>query len=124
MLTDTIFLEGIEFQAWHGASDEEQSVGHRYRVHLSLQLDTRLAGEQDDLSLTVSYSQVARLILDWSTSHQYRLIEALAERLCEQVLNRWPAVDAITLTVRKLHPPMRVAADACGVTIVRRRHPS
>ncbi len=121
MADDTVFLEGIEFQAWHGASDEEQSVGHRYRVDLSLQLDTRAAAADDNLDLTVNYSKVAKLVLDWSTSHQYRLIETLAERLCEQILDRWALVESVTLTVRKLHPPMRVAADASGVRITRVR---
>jgi dihydroneopterin aldolase len=117
---DTIFVEAIEFYAYHGASDEEQNVGHRYAVDVELTFDTRRAGRSDDLNDTVNYSRVAKRIVAIGTQEQYRLLEALAARLAETILSEFP-VEAVRLRVKKMTPPMNVIARAVGVEIYRQR---
>jgi dihydroneopterin aldolase len=117
---DTIFVNAIEFYAYHGASDEEQSVGHRYSVDVELHRDTRAAGLSDDLSDTVNYSSVAKRIVSVGTTEQFRLLEALAERLAAEVLKEYP-IDSVKIRVRKIRPPMNVIADSVGVEIERKR---
>jgi dihydroneopterin aldolase len=117
---DTIFVESIEFYAYHGASDEEQSVGHRYVVDVELKFDTRKAGSSDDLNDTVNYSRVAKRIVAIGTQVQYRLLEALAAHMAEAVLSEFP-VEAVRLRVKKLTPPMNVIAHAVGVEVYRER---
>lgn len=119
-LHDTIFVEAIEFYGYHGASDEEQSVGHRYAVDVTFTLDTRTAGRTDDLTATINYSHVAKRIVAIGTSEQFRLLEALAARLAEALLAEFP-MDSVRLRVRKIRPPMNVIAQAVGVEIERRR---
>lgn len=117
---DTIFVEQIEFYGYHGASDEEQSVGHRYAVDLELRFDTRTAGQTDDLKDTVNYSTVAKRLVAVGTSEQFRLLEALANRMAKVVLEEFP-VEAVKLRVRKIRPPMNAIAAAVGVEIERWR---
>ena len=121
--TDTIFIEQLEFYAYHGASDEEQTVGHRYSVDVSLKVDTRTAGHSDNLADTVNYSRVAKRVVAIGTSEQFRLLEALAQRLADVILEEFP-VQSVQLRVRKIRPPMNVIADAVGVEIERERHVS
>lgn len=118
---DTILIEGITFHAYHGASDEEQAVGHRYSVDVVLEYDIRAAAQSDDLAQTVNYSAVAKRVLAIGTENQFRLIETLAERIAADILQRFP-VSAVEVTVRKLLPPMKVAAQATGVRIRRTRN--
>jgi dihydroneopterin aldolase len=117
---DTIFIEQLEFYAYHGASDEEQSVGHRYAVDVRLRVDTRRAGASDDLADTVNYSRVAKRVVAVATAEQYRLLEALAERLASVILAEFP-VESVMLRVRKIRPPMNAIAEAVGVEIERSR---
>src|SRR5207302_1559737 len=117
---DTIFINSIEFYAYHGASDEEQSVGHRYSVDVEMHRDTRKAGLSDDICDTVNYSAVGKRIVSIGTSEQFRLLEALAERLAAELLKEYP-LDAVKIRVRKIRPPMNVIADSVGVEIERRR---
>lgn len=117
---DTIFVEAIEFYAYHGASDEEQRVGHRYVVDVELTFDTHRAGRSDDLNDTVNYSRVAKRIVAIGTQEQYRLLEALAARLAETILSEFP-VEAVRLRVKKMAPPMNVIARAVGVEVYRKR---
>ena len=117
---DTIFVEQIEFYGYHGASDEEQSVGHRYAVDVELRFDVRRAGQTDRLEDTVNYSRVAKRIAAIGASEQFRLLEALAERISSVILEEFP-VESIRLRVRKIRPPMNVIAAAVGVEIERAR---
>ncbi len=119
-MPDTILIEGITFHAYHGASDEEQAVGHRYSIDVVLETDIRRASETDDLSQTINYSAVAKRVLAIGMENRFRLIETLAERIAEDILQNFPAT-AVEVTVRKLLPPMRVPAQATGVRIRRER---
>lgn len=117
---DCIFVESIEFYAYHGASDEEQSVGHRYAVNVRLSADVSKAGESDNLLDTVNYAAVAARIVEIGTRRQFRLLEALAERMAQALLEEYP-IESVEIEVRKLHPPMNVIASAVGVRISRSR---
>jgi dihydroneopterin aldolase len=117
---DTILIEQLEFYAYHGASDEEQAIGHRYAVDVELRVDTEKAGRTDRLDDTVNYSSVTKRIVDIGTARQFRLLEALAATLAEAILAEF-AVESVRLRVRKLHPPMQAIAVSVGVTIERSR---
>ncbi len=117
---DAILIEGITFHAYHGASDEEQAIGHRYSVDIVLEFDIRAAARSDDLSQTINYSAVAKRVLAIGTENRFRLIETLAERIAADILQNFPA-SAVEVTVRKLLPPMKVPAQATGVRIRRER---
>lgn len=118
---DSILINGLEFYGYHGASDQEQTVGHRYRVDARLVVDTRQAAASDRLSDTVSYSRVAKRIVQVGTEEQFHLLEALAGRLAEMVLAEFAPVQAIHLRVQKLCPPMNAIVASVGVEITRTR---
>ena len=121
MQSDSILISGLEFYAYHGASDQEQTVGHRYQVDVRLTVDTRSAGASDRLSDTVNYSRVAKRLLEVGTQEQYRLLEALAARMVTAVFADFPFVEGLTLRVQKMVPPMNAIVSAVGVEITRNR---
>jgi 7,8-dihydroneopterin aldolase/epimerase/oxygenase len=118
---DTILVNGLEFYAYHGASDQEQAVGHRYLVDVRLTVDTRAAAASDRLSDTVSYSKVARRIVQVATEEQFRLLEALAQRLADMLFSEFPRIEALQLRVQKMCPPMNAIVASVGVEIARER---
>ncbi len=120
--TDSIRINGLEFYAYHGASDQEQTVGHRYLVDVRLSVDTRKAAASDHLSDTVSYSRVAKRIVEVGTQEQFRLLEALAGRLSAMILGEFPLVQEVCLRVHKMCPPMNAIVASVGVEITRRRN--
>ena len=50
----------------------------------------------------------------------YQLLERLARRIADDVLALDPRIDSVTVTVRKLRPPVPVDLAWAGVTITRR----
>jgi dihydroneopterin aldolase len=82
--------------------------------------DTSVAARTDHLADTISYSRVARRIVEVGTKERVRLIETLAQRMADAVLSDFP-VEAVRIRLRKVRPPTDVIAAAAGVEIERRR---
>ncbi len=118
---DRLFIEGIEFYAYHGVPDAEQQIGHRYRVDVVLELDLSRAGRTDRLDDTVNYGEVARLVQQIGTQSSVRLMETLAERLCNAILERFPPVQRVQVRVAKRLPPTGNVVELAGVEITRTR---
>ncbi len=49
----------------------------------------------------------------------HRLLERLATRIADDVLAVDPRIDAVTVTVRKLRPPVPLDLASAGVTVTR-----
>jgi dihydroneopterin aldolase len=120
-LTDEIFLEGMRFYAYHGVNPEERVQGQRFVVDVRIGIDLRLAGEADDLALTVNYSAVYNRVRAIVEGPPRALIEAVAEEIASAILSEFVA-EIVTVTVRKPEVAIRGAIlDAAGVTVTRRR---
>lgn len=122
MHNDKIILSGMQFFGYHGTLPAENSLGQRFVVDVTLHLDLRPAGEADDLSLTVDYSQVHALARAIVEGPPLKLTEAVAERIAAAVLAEHTAVQAVEVRVRK--PFVRLAdtvLEGSIVEIFRRR---
>lgn len=120
-MTDQILLRGLKFYGHHGVKAEEQALGGRYSLDLTLERELAAAGASDDLADTTSYSAVARAALAAATRQRFRLLESLAEAVAAEVLERFE-VDAVVVRVTKEHPPVpELLVGAAAVEILRRR---
>jgi 7,8-dihydroneopterin aldolase/epimerase/oxygenase len=120
-MADRIILKGIQFYGYHGVPEAEQETGHRYEVDLGMETEVAAAAAADDLALTVDYGAVAREVLALGMSRQFRLIETLATRIAEQILASQSRVEAVTVRVKKLLPPIPGVVEYAAVEITRRR---
>ncbi len=116
---DKIRLLQISLFGYHGCSAEEQAVGQPYEVDVEMALDLRAAGESDDLTATVDYSTVVKLVSDINAAAPYHLLEAFAERIAKDAIRRYP-IREIIVRVRKPHPPVGMVVGAAEVEIIRR----
>lgn len=118
---DRILLAGMLFDGRHGVGEEERATPQPFAVDVALELDLAAAGATDDLSRTVDYGLVfedVRAVLEGPPA---LLLETLTERIAAAVLGRHPAVDAVTVRVRKLRPPIQGRIESSGVEIRRAR---
>lgn len=117
-MTDAIILRGIEFVGVHGATEEERVRHQRFSVDLTIELPLDVPARSDALSDAVDYAQVGALVTEIGTTARYHLLEALASRIATEVQNRWPAA-AVTVSIRKLSPPVSFAVQAIEVRVHR-----
>lgn len=120
MTTDRIRLTGIEVFAHHGVHQAERDYGQRFVVDVDLSLDLREAGENDDLSATVDYGTVARMVERILKSEPVNLLETLAERICAETLLD-ARVQQVEVTVHKPQAPLTVTFADVAVTLLRRQ---
>ena len=112
----TIIVQGLEVYAYHGFTDEEQQIGHRYRVGLEVDLVSG-AGNSDDLTDTVDYGLICARLVEAGTARQYRLMEHLASQMVEAIFALDPRIAVVRLTVGKVNPPISQQAEFAGVRV-------
>ena len=101
MSTDRIILQGMIFFGYHGTRPEEATLGQRFEVDVELHCDLRAAGENDDLTQSVDYSQVYQSVRALVEGPAMRLTEALAERIAATILQEQARVQAVCVRIRK-----------------------
>jgi 7,8-dihydroneopterin aldolase/epimerase/oxygenase len=104
--SDRVGIEGIQFYAYHGHRSEENTLGQRFALSAQAYLDLAKAGRSDHLEDTLNYQALHALVAEWVTTRRFRLLETLVEGLAAEIFERFPAVDALQLCVRKLNPPI------------------
>lgn len=119
---DRIELRGLRVRGTHGVLPEEKGRDQPFELDLDLDLDLTTAAGTDRLSDTVDYGAVAtEAVAVVSGPRSYDLLEALGEAVATAVLGIDRRVAGVTVTVRKLEPPMDLDIESVGVRITRRR---
>jgi dihydroneopterin aldolase len=119
-MIDQIELRGLVASGYCGALREEQVRAQPLEVDLDVTLDLAKAGASDALEDTVDYGVLCAMVERIITTEKFALLERLAERIAEVSLAD-ERVDAVTVAVRKLRPPVPQQLSTSGVRITRRR---
>jgi dihydroneopterin aldolase len=117
---DDLQLRGLVASGYCGALPEEQERAQPLEVDLDVSLDLSVAGASDALDDTVDYGVLCAMVDRIITTERFVLLERLAERIAEIALSD-ERVDAVTVSVRKLRPPVPQQLATSGVRITRRR---
>jgi 7,8-dihydroneopterin aldolase/epimerase/oxygenase len=120
-MTDTVFVTGLALHAYHGVMQHEAKVGQTFQLDLVLDIDLTEASRSDKLAHTVGYDQVVDVASAAFCERRYRLVEAAAGAVAEAVLDRFPTVLSVRVTVHKPHAPIAATFADVGVTITRAR---
>ena len=118
---DKIIMKGLIFYGYHGALEEEKMLGQRFIVDAKLYIDLKKAGKTDDLDHTVNYKDIYEVIKGIVENERYNLLEALAERICEDILNSYNAIQKIDVKIKKPETPVAGIFDYFAVQIERGR---
>lgn len=99
-----------------GVFDWERRVKQTVILDLDMGGDIRRAAASDDLADTLNYKAVAKRVIDFVEHSEYQLVETLAERVAELILNEF-GVPWVRLRLNK-QGAVRGARDV-GVVIER-----
>jgi len=120
-MSDAIFITGLLLHAHHGVMRHEKKVGQQFVVDLQLAIDLAEAGASDKLVDTVSYAGIVEAATRAFTATSFRLVEAAAQAIADEVLASFPRVASVRVTVHKPHAPIAAIFNDVGVTILRTR---
>ena len=119
---DKIKITNLELYCYHGVYPEETALGQKFLVSVTMYLDTREAGKNDDLVKSVNYGEVSHFIKDFMQADAYKLLEAAAENLAEALLLRWPVLERVWLELKKPWAPVGLPLDYVAVELERGWH--
>jgi dihydroneopterin aldolase len=120
-VSDSVFINGLVLHAYHGVMPHEGKVGQSFILDLLLDIDLADAAKSDKLADTVSYDAVVNVVSRTFTGKRYRLVEAAAGAVADAVLQDFPPIRSLRITVRKPHAPVAAVFTDVGVTLVRAR---
>ena len=113
---DIIFLRDLRIDALIGIYDWERRVKQTISLDLEMATDIRKAAATDAIEDTLNYKAVAKRLIAFVESSEFQLVETLAERITEIVLDEF-GVPWVRLTLNKTGA-VRGARDV-GVVIER-----
>ncbi len=118
---DRIELRGLRVLGAHGVLPEERDRPQPFEVDADVLVDLSPACASDELSDTVDYGAVAdRIVATVAGSHR-ALLESLATEAADAVLGVDGRITRVTVSVRKLRPPLPVDVATVGVRVTRHR---
>lgn len=119
---DKITIEDLEIFANHGVFPEENKLGQKFMVSAILYTNTLRAGRTDELAASIDYGAVSHFITSYMQKHTFKLLEAAAEHLAEEMLRSIAHLEAVTLEIKKPWAPVGLPLKTVSVKITRGWH--
>jgi dihydroneopterin aldolase len=113
-----IQIEGMEFYSFHGHYKEEQIVGNRFLVDLTIETDMSKPMESDNLKDALNYQQAYELV-KMQMEQKSHLLEHIAGRILDAIFSEMEGVNKATVKVSKMNPPMGGKINSVSVVMSR-----
>lgn len=113
-------LEGLEFHAFHGLYPHERISGNWFEVDIAVETDFSMAAATDELTGTVNYEVLFRIVKD-EMDKPSKLLETVAEKIVNDVLTELPAALSVSLKISKINPPIGGKAKKATVSLFKSR---
>ncbi len=98
---DRLTIRGLELKCVIGAEDWEHLMPQRVVVDIELRGDFSAAANSDSLADAVDYREVCVRAVEIAKEGEYRLLEALADRIARAVLGVSECIAEVTVGVFK-----------------------
>ena len=109
-----IKLKNIRTCSYHGCLIEEGKIGSDYTVNLEVKTGLRKSSITDNLSDTVDYVLLNRIVVE-EMAIRSDLLEHVAHRIIMRIFEEVPEISRIIVAVSKINPP--IGGDVEAVTI-------
>lgn len=110
-----IEVNGIKLYAHHGCLEEEALIGGHYIVDVRLTTDFSTAAKTDELSETIDYVVVNRIVTE-EMAIRSKLIEHVGQRIMDRIRQTFPSALDVEIKVTKITPPIN--GDVENVAII------
>ena len=117
---DKIKILNLKLAGKHGVYDFEKKKEGVFELDIFLYLNLKSAIISDNLKDSIDYSKVVELVRRIFSKNDCNLIEYVAGRICEGILEKYP-IQKVVIKIRKPHAPINADFDTVEVEIERIR---
>jgi len=118
---DKILIRDLKIFAYHGVNPEEKRDGQNFVFDIDLSVNMTKACYSDDVNDTVSYAKVIKTVTRVVTQQKYDLLEKVSQVVADSILEEYPEVFNVLITLKKPEAPMKADFGWVGVQIFRER---
>ncbi|WP_291857319.1 dihydroneopterin aldolase [Marinilabilia sp.] len=113
-----IELEEMEFYAYHGCFREENVVGNRFLVNISIRTDMSIPMQTDDIGDALNYVKVYDLVRT-EMQQTSNLLEHVTARVIDSLHRHFSEIEWVRVKISKMNPPMGGQMRNVSVTLER-----
>lgn len=100
-----IQVNNIKLYAYHGCLEEEAKIGSWYRVNVEVEGDLAKSALTDDLSETIDYVHLNRIVKEEMESRS-KLLESVVQRILDRFFDEISILEKAQVSIAKLNPPI------------------
>lgn len=115
-MINIIKVNKIKLYAYHGCLPEEGLIGGNYEVNVILHTNFMEAAKTDDLSKTIDYVLVKKIVAE-EMAIRSKLIEEVALRIQNRFQKELNHLEKSSIEIVKLSPPINGDVESVSVTI-------
>ena len=115
-----IILKNVRCYSFHGCLKEESIIGSDYLVNLKVWASLKKSALSDELIDTVDYVLLNHIIKT-EMSKPSKLLEAVAERITNEIFKKEPRVTKSVVSITKLCPPINGDVEGVSVKLKKKR---
>jgi len=109
-----IKVKNIRVYAYHGCLVEEGKIGSDYKVDVAVKANLSKSAKTDSLSDTIDYVHLNKIVKE-EMAIRSKLLEEVAKRILDRILDEIPMAQKVDIAVSKLNPP--IGGNVAMVTI-------
>ena len=113
---DIIFLSEVKVQTKLGVPEWERMIEQTIILDIEIGYDLSKACQSDDVADTIDYGLVVNRVRETLRENSFKLVEALAEHLCQLILKEFTA---LSVKVKVAKPAILPGLKALGVIVQR-----
>ena len=115
-MTGILEIEGMEFFAYHGCFEAEQTVGNKFLVYACLHYECSKPASSDQITDALSY-QTAYEIIAREMMKRSHLLENVGQRILNALYETIPQLQYAKIKISKTNPPLGGQIRCTSVTL-------
>ena len=112
-----LFIDNLEVFANHGLFEEENKLGQKFIFDIECELNYKKAMFSDEMTDSISYADIAEVVVKTSTTNTFNLLERLAGEILKNIFTEFSQIENIKLKVNKPGAPIKYHFEKCGVEV-------
>lgn len=102
-----IIIDQISVQAHVGITEQERNLLQEMRWRVEIVLDSSIDFSKDlNSSKYVCYDKLVQMILEFSKSKKFKLIESMASECFHLLKKEFDSIQSLKLALQKVNPPI------------------
>ena len=112
-----LFIDNLEVFANHGLFEEENKLGQKFIFDIECELNYKKAMFSDEMTDSISYADIAEVVVKTTTTNTFNLLERLAGEILKNIFTEFPQIENINLKINKPGAPIKYHFEKCGVEV-------